>query len=89
MGKTKYYDTSIEIQEMGSPHVHSFIWIFNAPNLENETAYTKFTEKTINPQLLDGLNDPKIFELVKTYQVQAHSKTCWKYNKNDCRFPNG
>ena len=35
------------------------------------------------------MNDPKLFELVKTYQVHAHSRTCWKYNKNKCRFSYG
>ena len=35
------------------------------------------------------LNDPELFELVKTYQVYAQSRTCWKYNKNECRFSYG
>ena len=35
------------------------------------------------------LNDPQIFQLVKTYQVHTYSGTYWKYNKNDCRFPHG
>ena len=82
LGKTKYYALRIESQERCSPHVHSFIWIPNAPNIKNEAAYVKFIEQTINAQLPDPLNDPDLFELVKTYQVHAHSKTCWKYNKN-------
>ena len=45
LGKTKYYAIRIEFQERGSPHVHSFIWIFNASNTENETAYIEFIEK--------------------------------------------
>ena len=36
LGKTKYYPIRIEFKERGSPHVHSFIWIFNAPNIQNE-----------------------------------------------------
>ena len=35
LGKTKYYAIPIEYQDRGSLHVHSFIWIFNAPNIEN------------------------------------------------------
>ena len=81
LGKTKYA-LRIESQERCSPHVHSFIWIPNAPNIKNEAAYVKFIEQTINAQLPDPLNDPDLFELVKTYQVHAHFKTCWKYNKN-------
>ena len=45
LGKTKYYAIRIEFQERGSPHVHSIIWIFNALNTENETAYIEFIEK--------------------------------------------
>ena len=74
---------------MGSPHVHSSIWIFNAPNIQNETAYTEFIEKTINTQLSDHLKDLELFELVKTYQVHAHSVTCWKCSNNKCRFSFG
>ena len=89
LGKTKYYTIRIEFQERGSPHVHSFIWIFYAPNIVNEAAYIQFIEKTINTQLPDHLNDQEHFELVKTYQVHIHSRTCWKYNKNECRFSYG
>ena len=79
----KYYAILIEFQERGSSHVHFFMWIFNAPNIQNEADYIEFLEKTINTQLLDHSNDPELFEFVKTYQVHAHSKTCCKYNKNE------
>ena len=36
----------------------------------------------------DHLNDPELFYLLKTYQVHAHFKTCWKYN-NECGFSYG
>ena len=48
LGKTKYYAIRIEFQESDIPHVHSFICIFNGPNIENETAYIELIEKTIN-----------------------------------------
>ena len=69
LGKTKYYAIRIEFQKKDSPHVHSFIWIFNAPNIEDEAAYIEFIEKTINAQLPDHLSDPELFELVKNYQL--------------------
>ena len=50
LGKTKHYAIRIELKERGSSHVHSFVWIFNAPNIQNETAYIEFIEKTINAQ---------------------------------------
>ena len=60
--KTKYYAICIEFQERGSPHVHSFKWIFNAPNIENGAVYIEFLKKTIHVQLPDHLNDPELFE---------------------------
>ena len=74
MGKTKCYGIRIKFQERDSPHVHSFIWIFNAPNIEYEVAYIEFIEKT-NEQLPDHFNDSELFELVQTYQVYTHSRT--------------
>ena len=88
MGKTKYA-IHIQFQEGGSPHVHSFIWIFHVPNIQNEADYIDFIEKTINAQLPNHLNDPELFELVKTYQIHAHSRTCWKYSENECHFSYG
>ena len=43
LGKTTYA-ICVEFQEWGSPHVHLFIWIFNAPNIENEAAHIEFIE---------------------------------------------
>ena len=63
--------------------------ILNAPNIQNEAAYINFTKQAINAQLPDPINDPEVFELVQTFQVYAHSKTGWKYNKNECRFSYG
>ena len=51
LGKTKYYANCIEFQERGSPHVHSFTWILDPPNIQDEAAYISFIEKTINAQL--------------------------------------
>ena len=61
--KTKYYDLHIEFEKRAFPHVNSFIWISNAPNIENEAANIDFIEKTTNAQLQENLNDPEIFEL--------------------------
>ena len=61
MGKTKYYAICIEFQERGSPHVHSFIWIFNALNIQDETADIEIIEKAINAQLPDSLETIRTF----------------------------
>ena len=40
----------------------SFIWIFNAPSIENETVYTEIIEKTRNAHIPDHLKDPELLE---------------------------
>ena len=62
----KHYALRTGFQERGSPHVHSFIWIFNAPNIENEVAYIESIEKTINVQFPDLFTDPGLFQLITT-----------------------
>ena len=73
--KTKYYAIHIEFQERDNQHVHSFIWIFDAPNIENEAAHIEYIEKAVNTQLPNNLNDPELFKLVKTCQIHAQSRT--------------
>ena len=34
----------------------------------------------------DHLNNKELFKSIKIYQVHAHSRTYWKYNKNECHF---
>ena len=89
MRKTKYCAIHIEFQERDSTRVHSFVWIFNTPNIQNEAACIELIEKTIYGQLQNHLADLERFELVKTCQVHAHSRTCWKYKKNKCHFSYG
>ena len=57
------------MKERGSPHVYSFISIFNVPDIPNETVYLSFFEKTINTQLPDHFKYPDLFKLVKNYQM--------------------
>ena len=35
-------------------------------NIDNETTYIEFVEKTINAELQNHLNDPELLQLVKT-----------------------
>ena len=79
LGKTKYYALRIEFQERGSPHVHAFIWILDAPKISDETEYKSFVERTISALLPDPESEPELSELVKLYQIHSHSRTCWKY----------
>ena len=44
LGKTKYYALHTEFQERGSPHVHTFVWILDAPKISDETEYKSFVK---------------------------------------------
>lgn len=76
----------IEFHERGYPYENSFTWIFNAHNIQDETTYVDFNEKTLNTQLPELENEPDFFELVKTDQIHSHSRTCWQYNKMNVVF---
>ena len=88
LGKTKYYAIRVEFQVRGSPHIHSFIWIENAPKLteENIEEYTRWVDNIISVQLPDHDVNPKLYNFIKTYQIHRHSKTCRKYKNDKCRF---
>ena len=86
--KTNYYAVRVEFQVRGSPHVHSFIWILNAPKLSklNIEEYTNWFDMVIRTDLPDASSEPDLHELVKTCQIHRHSKTCRKYRNEKCRF---
>ena len=65
IGQNRNYAIHIEFRKRGIPHVHSFIWILNAPNIENETVYIECIKKT-NFQLLDHLSNAQLSELAIT-----------------------
>ena len=79
--RAQYYAIRVEFQVRGSPHIHSFIWILNAPKLAkvNIDDYRKWADSVIRSDLSHPNNEPTLFELVKTYQIHRHSKTCRKY----------
>ena len=70
--KNKYYALRIEFQKCGSPHVHSFIWIFNAPNIRDEKNFIEFTENTLNAQLSEPENEPDLLEFAKNHPIHFH-----------------
>ena len=87
LGKTNYHAIIVDFQVPGSPHVHSFIWILNAPQLssDNKPLYTEF----IRTDLTDADKEPQLFDLVKNYQIHRHSKTCQKFKNESCKFHYG
>ena len=61
--------------------MHVFIWMLHAPSIGNETEYLAFFEKSISANLQDPMQQPKLFKVVKLYQIHSHSRTCWKCEK--------
>ncbi|VDI59060.1 Hypothetical predicted protein [Mytilus galloprovincialis] len=86
LGKVKDFFYRIEFQQRGSPHVHSVLWIENAPFLEiNENKdiedfISKYITTNRNLPVQDGQQD-----LVKL-QMHRHTHTCRKQKKKTCRF---
>ena len=88
IGKIIYYALRIEFQMRGSPHLHALIWTSDCPKLtsDNKEAYVEFIDKHVQAYLPNKETEPKLHELVKTYQKHNHSKTCRKYKNISCRF---
>ena len=48
-------NTTLYISDFKKEVTYSFVWIFNAKNIENEAAYIEFIGKAINSLLSDHL----------------------------------
>ena len=88
LGKNKYYAIRVEFQVRGSPDIHFFIWILNAPKLNKESKeeYIQLVDSIIRADMPDPVKEKQLFELVKTFQLHRHSRTCRKYRNEKCRF---
>ena len=74
----------MEFQHRGSPHIHSLLWIKNAPHYEKntDTEITTYIDSIISCSSSNKKN--KYTEL----QIHKHSKTCIRKinNTKKCRF---
>ena len=61
----KYHAIRIEFQVHGSPHVHSFLWVHDAPilNIDNISTYVNFVDRIVVAILPDVVADPDLFDL--------------------------
>ena len=91
LGKVKCYAIRVEFQFRGSPHIHSFLWVVNAPVLSKDTKdiYIQFINQIVKADIPDEREKPELHKLVKTYQLHCHSKSCRKYKNVDCRYSFG
>ena len=69
------YAIKVEFQFLGSPHVHCFIWVKNAPLLTKEE-YINFIDSVVRVDWPDKNTDPELQELVSKYQIShCHSRS--------------
>ena len=88
LGKVKHHAIRIEFQVRGSPHVHSFLWVLDAPTLSKDHIheYILFVDSIVNVTLPNLKVHPGLFDLVTTYQIHSHSQFCHKYKIQTCRY---
>ena len=88
VGELLYHAIRIEFQFRGSPYANCFIWIKDGPVLteDNIEFFIRLIDKHISASLPDPVTCPLLYDLVKTYQTHAHSKTCRQYKNLPCRF---
>ena len=86
LGKVKYA-IRVEFQLRGGPHIHSFIWILDAPVLHknNIDEYVRFVESIVKAFVPNEVTESELFQLVATCQVHSHSRSCCKYKSGTCR----
>ena len=87
-GKVKYHAIRVEFPVRGSPHIHSFIWIIDAPILtkDNIVEYVAFIDSVVKSYVPDPIKNPGLFKLVATYQVHSHWKWCRRYKNEKCSY---
>ena len=75
---------------MSFPHIHSFLWVLNPSNIEDNIDLSeKFVDSVISANIPSETEDPLLFELVQTYRIYSHSKPCKKYKNKSCSFKFG
>ena len=88
LGEVTDYFARVEFQNRGSPHLHIFLWIKNAPNiatLEGRKVFPQFIDQYVSTQIPNKEKDVLMNTLVSTLQVHHHKTTCRK-GKSFCRF---
>ena len=79
----------VEFQIRGRPHIHSFLWIVNAPTLtkDNKEEYIGFVENIIHVTLLHKTEQPELYKLITTYRCSRPEMFCKKmFFKNFAKF---
>ncbi|MCG8079346.1 MAG: AAA family ATPase, partial [Candidatus Thiodiazotropha taylori] len=82
------YYARVEFQARGTPHVHLFVWVADAPSFDNvadKDFIVPFIDKYISGQLPDVTSSADL-KLVKSLQTHSHTFTCLRKYNTKCRF---
>ena len=65
LGKVKYYVIREEFQDRGSPHIHSFLLVLNAPVLTKDNAdeYIRFVDAVVRACVPDPNENPELSQV--------------------------
>ena len=58
VAKGQIFTTLLQKDKSNPVHVYSFIWIFNAPNIQDEKVNVDFFENTLIAHLPEPENEP-------------------------------
>ena len=88
LGEIVDFFSRIEFQSRGSVHMHSFLWIKNAPDLncDDHATIVEFIDSIISTELPSKIEDEELYNLVSSLQVHHHSFTCQRRRTTRCRF---
>ncbi len=93
LGNISDYFWRREYQARGAPHIHSKLWVKNAPKIgiDDEDTILAFIDKHITCRIPNEKKEPKLFELVTRFQIHRCTDSCKrtqrkKNGKNDCRI---
>ena len=83
------YFARIEYQNRGSPHLHIFLLVDNAPTLFHCSAseITKYIDSVISTTLPSKESDPILHSLVQRLQIHRHTNSCKRGNTYRFGFP--
>ena len=80
IGKTKCNAILVEFQILGSPYIHSFLWIVNARAFtkDNKEEYIGFVENIIHVTLPHETEQPEPYKLITTFRCSRPEMFCKK-----------
>ena len=82
LGVVKDYFARVEFQSRGSPHLHIFFWIENAPTLQasNSEEIVDYIDSVIST-CTPNEKQQDLHYLVSKLQIHSHRRTCRRGNK--------